>query len=238
VDTAKISIVGLDSVEGMGPARTVYLYVETKNLPRSLGSSAGVPDSVIFPRNPARLGPRQGAAEVPTRPGSRIDTVGHRIDTVPPAVWDTLVVPAASGERERLLRSAEESGVLPWHLMEGLMPTYKVHAYHETGDSAVVEGVKRPILRPQTSFGYWVDYRGELRGWNHSIEGVGTTLEKIAPNWYKLSIPHHGTATVRVAIDPLAPTPRIVVLLLVLIGFLVLLLLLCLIRCARHARRA
>jgi hypothetical protein len=240
VDNASISIVGLDSAAGMGPTRTVYLYVETKNLPRSVGSSVQAVDSIIFPRDSARLRGTSGALlDRHTIGVRRIDSLAGRIDTIPPAAWDTLVVPPrASGERERVLRSAEEGGVLPWHLMDGLMPTYKVHAYHETGDSAIVEGVKLPILRPQTSFGYWVDYRGELRGWKHSLKGVGTTLEEIAPNWYKLSIPHHGTATVRIAIDPLAPMPRIVVLLLVLIGLLVLLLLLCLLRCAHRARHA
>ena len=242
VDKAQISIVGLDSVAGMGPTRTVYLYVEAKNLPKSVGDVAQLPDRIIVPRNPSRLPPdmRMVPATRHTTAGRRGDSLlVSQMDTVPTALWDTLLVPTeASGEREQFLRSAEAAGRLPWRQMDDLMPTYKIHVYHETGDTALVEGVKLPIVRPQTSFGYWVDHRGKLRGWRHRIEGVDTKLEEIAPNFYKLSIPHQGSAAVRIVIKPLEPLPNLVVLLIVLIALLVLALLLCLVKCVRRARHA
>jgi len=240
-DDAEIGIVGLDSVPGMGPTRTVYLYVETKNMPRSIQSEVQVPDIVIVPRSPARL---LGAKGLVVRNHRTVvgahgaTTVVNRIDTVPPAVWDTVMVPPrVSGEREQFLRTAEATGVLSWRELDALMPTYKVHAYHETGDSAVVNGVKLPIVVPQTSFGYWVDRRGAIRGWRHSLEGLDTQLDEIAPNFYKVSIRHHGSVRVRAVIKALEPLRKDKVLLLILIGLLVVALIVCWVKCLKSAPR-
>lgn len=73
-------------------------------------------------------------------------------------------------------------------------PTYRVHVLHETGESVDQDGVSRPELRPQTSFGYFLDHQGDLYGWDHKLKGPW--LIEIAPNFYRVKVPNEGKVTV------------------------------------------
>lgn len=76
------------------------------------------------------------------------------------------------------------------------MPTYRVHVFHDTGKFITLGGVRRPVLDPQGSFGYYVSHLGDLEGWRHRFESDDVELTELAPNWYKISLPNDGVAEV------------------------------------------
>ena len=86
----------------------------------------------------------------------------------------------------------------PWQ--RETRPVYLVHVWHVTGQTFTDHnGATRKVLEPQTSFGYYLEHEGALFGWNHKLTGPG--LVEIAPNFYKISIPDNGTATVTTQIE-------------------------------------
>jgi hypothetical protein len=88
---------------------------------------------------------------------------------------------------------------------DSLMPTYRIYAWHATGDSITMGGETRPIVRAQTAFGYWIDHKGELQGWRHQLKGAHLT--QLGPNLYKISVPNNGFTTVTTTIEALEPRP-------------------------------
>jgi hypothetical protein len=77
-------------------------------------------------------------------------------------------------------------------------PTYIVHAFHDTGKTMKLEdGREVPILRPQTSFGYFALHTGNLYGWETRLYGA----EKITENLYRVRVPNNGTVNVETAIQ-------------------------------------
>jgi hypothetical protein len=96
------------------------------------------------------------------------------------------------------------------------VPTYRVHVYHDTGNRTTVRGVSRPILEPQSSFGFFATHDGNLIGWAARLHGA----IRIAENFYLLRVPNNGVATVNTVIqaienpnepvdpeDPIVPIP-------------------------------
>jgi hypothetical protein len=147
---AQISIVGLDPLPGTRQTRDVFLYVETRNMPRFASGPA---------KNPTAQLRELGATDVLGR-NSRVQ-------------------------------------------LDSVVPTYRVHAYHDTGERLTVDGVTRPFLRAQSSFGYRVRHDGEVAGWRHRLEGAD--LLEIAPNVYKIAVPNGGFATVTTTIEAVEP---------------------------------
>jgi len=76
-------------------------------------------------------------------------------------------------------------------------PTYRVHVYRETGDSALVGGVWRRRVEPQTPFGYYVRHDGALIGWRTVLSGA----EPVGPNLYRVRVANNGSVTVRTTIQ-------------------------------------
>jgi opacity protein-like surface antigen len=76
--------------------------------------------------------------------------------------------------------------------LDQLYPTYVVHAFHDTGKTTVVNGRTMHVLRPQTSFGYYVHHDGQLEGWDTALQGA----QQIAPDYYRIAVPQGGTETV------------------------------------------
>jgi hypothetical protein len=77
-------------------------------------------------------------------------------------------------------------------------PTYQVHVFHDTGEVINIDGTERKLLKPQPSFGYFVDHDGPLTGWRHTLAGA----EEIIPGrYYKLSVPASGKAIVTTTIE-------------------------------------
>jgi hypothetical protein len=192
---AEISIVGLNPVRGT-TTRDVYLYVEVRNMPRMVRSADLQPGGVALPRDTSFAGGRDSLLQQPT----------HR-RRAPDA--RSLIVPAIGvGTRGDALRAAGAAGLVTPEQIDHLMPTYRVHVYHATGDSMTVHGIKHPVLRVQASFGYWVDHKGELAGWSHGLNGLnGAVLQRLAPNFYRLAVVNGGVARVRTLINAIPPQP-------------------------------
>ena len=83
-----------------------------------------------------------------------------------------------------------------------LFPTVRIHAYHDTGERVRgSDGVERPVLRAQTSFGHYLYHEGALDGWQTAIEGA----QRIAENLYLLAVPNNGSAKVTVRVQGVEP---------------------------------
>jgi hypothetical protein len=94
-------------------------------------------------------------------------------------------------QRSQLKELASKQGRL-----ESVFPTYRVHVYHDTGQTIRIQGVAHPVLEPQSSFGYYVSHSGTLYGWDTSLQGA----QKIAENFYKIPIPIDGKAKITTTI--------------------------------------
>ncbi len=104
-------------------------------------------------------------------------------------------------ENFRNLQESWVSGKIPMETFEELMPTYRVHAYHDTGARVTVGGTVYPVLEPQGSFGYHLFHQGQLEGWAHNLSGA----EKIAENIYLIRVPNNGVAQVETIIQAVEP---------------------------------
>lgn len=94
------------------------------------------------------------------------------------------------------------------HIDQPLVPTYRVHVFHDSGKSVTLHGVRRLQLEPQGSFGYYVSHDGALYGWNHSLAAQGFTLEELAPNFYRVAkVPNDGSFAVITTIQALNRPP-------------------------------
>jgi hypothetical protein len=83
-----------------------------------------------------------------------------------------------------------------------LFPTFRVHAYHDTGERVTgSDGNLHPVLRVQSSFGLYAYHEGGLDGWQTSLQGA----QRIADNLYLLAVPNNGTARVTVRIQAVEP---------------------------------
>jgi hypothetical protein len=92
-------------------------------------------------------------------------------------------------------------------------PTYRIHVYHDTGRRTnLVSGQTRPILSPQSSFGYFLDHQGALEGWDARLQGA----IRISQTFYLLRVNNNGTAQVTTVVqargpgDPVLPEDPIV----------------------------
>lgn len=78
------------------------------------------------------------------------------------------------------------------------VPSYRIHAYHDTGKMLELEdGSSVRILTAQTSFGYFVQHKGELYGWESRLYGA----VKLADDFYVSRAPNNGAARVVTAIQ-------------------------------------
>jgi hypothetical protein len=86
--------------------------------------------------------------------------------------------------------------------LDQLFPTFRVHVYHDTGERETgTDGISRPALRAQSSFGLYTYHEGALEGWQTSIQGA----RRIADNLYLLAVPNNGSSKVNVRIQAVEP---------------------------------
>jgi len=222
--SAQVSVVGLPPLPDGRQRRDVYLYVETANMPTRV--PPGGPELgpvVVSGRDTTFVATRDTTLQLPW--GEVRVAEG---DTVLLPTRDTIFVPRAieleqrevwrsrsprrsrahgqdGGELFAAVRQAAQDGRMIAADVDSHVPTYRIHAYHTTGDSVLANGVRRPILEAQTSFGYWVGHDGEVIGWTHRLEGE--RLVRLAPNYYKIEVPNNGTTTITTIIEALEP-PR------------------------------
>jgi len=118
---------------------------------------------------------------------------GNVREPAPPSgMYDLVKVEAAASKSDR----ARYQRPSDFETLTQVHPTYLVHAFHDTGKAVTVNGIAKHVLRPQTSFGYDVHHDGPLSGWEAAIEGA----ERIAENYYRISVPENGAETINTRI--------------------------------------
>ena len=194
---AQISVVGLQPLADGRFTRDVYLYVETVNMSARTSLDALGKSAVTATRDTMIVAHQDTALRTPWG----IIRLG-RGDSLRIPIKRTLLAAGASpGQRFAAVREAAAAGKLSVAQVDSQVPTYRIHAYHATGDSLG----KLPILEAQTSFGYWVEHDGEIMGWRHHIEGEH--LVRLAPNYYKIEVPNSGRSIITTVIEPIAWKP-------------------------------
>jgi hypothetical protein len=180
---AEISVKTLGQL-GAAPDRDVYLWVETLNMPTTT-----TPDEE-----------RRRRAEVEGDIAKRREAVSKEIPPgSPPEDGEG---GGGDGPIDHVPRKGE--GTPEWlqpmpEDVKRLEPSYRVHVWHDTGDTVTEEnGSVRKVLKAQTSFGYLVEHSGPLYGWAPQLTGPGLT--ELAPNFYRLRIPAESTADVHTKI--------------------------------------
>ncbi len=99
------------------------------------------------------------------------------------------------------------------------LPTYRIHAFQDTGQVITRSGVSYKVVDEMTSFGYFVDHQGTLTGWRAGL--TGQSLETIIPDrfWRLKSV--NGIGMVNTSLEAIEERP-IRIWLYILIGLLVL----------------
>lgn len=160
---ADISVRGLSPSPDGSTHRNVYLYVQTFNMPTE----------------PAPGG-EDGGGDI-------------KLAQLRKLLWSRGKAGEDCGD---VYASGSSGSGLPleneFELQERYQPTYKVHVYHESDDFVREGAVLRRVIRPQTSFGFFVKHDGELYAWDHQIVGA----DLIAPNFWKLRVPNNGVAKI------------------------------------------
>jgi hypothetical protein len=111
-----------------------------------------------------------------------------------------LIHPVGTKEGARL-QELVIAGKLSFAELSAKMPTYVVRPYYDTGVKEKLAGVDHVVLEPMPSYGYYVMHDGDIEGWKHSLTGA----VEISPSFYKLGVPHGGSADVGNAIESVEP---------------------------------
>jgi hypothetical protein len=86
------------------------------------------------------------------------------------------------------------------------VPTYRIHVYHDTGETVMIGGTTQPVLNPQVPFGYFLSHSGALGGWRHQLSAPPEAqLQEISPNFYKIVVPNGGSVSVTTTVQALSP---------------------------------
>jgi hypothetical protein len=86
--------------------------------------------------------------------------------------------------------------------LDQLFPTLRIHVYHDTGERVTgSDGIERPLLRVQPSFGLYAYHEGSLEGWLTCLGGA----RRIADNLYLLTVPDGGVAKITTTVQAVEP---------------------------------
>jgi hypothetical protein len=186
--TATISVESLKPISTM--VRDVYLAVETINMPRQDGRDLG------------QFGPIMAAEIRPIDDNDREDLYFkvQRAQEYIKEVFSEKEHESPAARLALLLQAAQVVGINSEEF-ERLFPTYRVHVYHDTGETWKVDGQEYPLLALQSSFGFYAYHEGPVLGWNHTLRGA----IRVAENFYVLRVPNDGTATITTIIHGIAP---------------------------------
>jgi hypothetical protein len=95
----------------------------------------------------------------------------------------------------------EYSSATHHELMSRVWPVYEVHGFYETGETVNVNGKVRKVMRPLMPFGYLLNHDGPYYGFTDAIVGIdGATLTQVAPDLYRVSVPHDGKVRIKTTI--------------------------------------
>jgi hypothetical protein len=156
------------------PQRDVYIYVKAQNMPDKVA-----PDD------------EKDAATSPLDPAAN-PNVKNRGRAALPALRKGRVGTKEAAALQRLL----SAGQISLDQIAEVMPTQTLYVWYDTGKK---DGPAK-ILEPMPSFGYFVAHDGTLTGWDHSVAGIGAALTQVGPHFYRLAVPHNGSAKVNTVI--------------------------------------
>jgi hypothetical protein len=205
---SQLAEINIKDLPGFAGGRDVYLYLQALNMPAQTSPGTQGVGQVPVPGWPPR-----------TDATTTVGVPAPRADIAAVAVEPFATVRTKTGQVITGLSMAVAQGQIDYGQLAVSMPTLIVRAYYDTGVKNTVGGGSRPILRPLTSFGYFVVHDGEVGGWSYDLQGA----QRLAPNWYRVAVPASGIATVTTVIESLPPARPVPWLLLLL--FLVVLLL-------------
>lgn len=190
---ARVSVAGLPALDGE-PTRKVYLYVRAANLPPAPGAAG----PGAWPVPPPKVdGPKSDyAVPVPKRPDPAPDPDRPKPNPGPKLAPTGLAAGNPDGPAKPPPGPAD-----PTDPTADPRPTYTVYAWHETGKTLTLDGLKMREVEAQTSFGYYVNHDGPLTGWRHALTGA----EKIGPNFYVVRPPVGGFVDVGTEIEAVEP---------------------------------
>lgn len=79
--------------------------------------------------------------------------------------------------------------------LASVLTTLRYFVYRDTGKKIIIGGQVRPLLQPQTSFGYFIQHRKPITGWDSALIGSFAPVAGTA-NMYKLAVPAAGKVTI------------------------------------------
>jgi hypothetical protein len=190
---SQVADINIKDLPGFAGGRDVYLYLQARNMPAHASPGTQGIGKLPIPGWPA-------PADVPRTPAGVPTSVGNE----PTGEAGKVPVPHARADQAiAALTMAVATRQIDYGQLAESMPTLIVRAYYDTGVKNTAGGGSRPILKPLTSFGYFVVHDGEVEGWNYELEGA----ELIAPHWYKVAVPASGVAAVTTVIEAIEFLP-------------------------------
>ena len=229
---ARISVRGLAPLDPAVP-RDVYLYVQTRNLPKELppeddADKRPTKDRSALGSEAARDGDKsnddkpdgdKNDGDKPDGDENNDDKPdGDKPDGDKPDGDENNDeesnddkpagprLPKKRGGIHPRVKKALAAGTANLDEVAQVAPTYMVHVFHDTGKTTNIDGTSYAVVAAQPSFGYFVDHAGDLTGWKHELTGAGAV--EIAPNLYKIAVPNDGVAEVRTVIESLGDEPE------------------------------
>lgn len=207
---AEISLKGLPPLPGSKGKRDVYLYVDTRNMPKTargpldekalrgaLEAAAEYDRHVVNLVDPKlALAQSSELLKKADRPASRA-AAGKPREPRPAGEQ----VPSGRGPAPVVVRSSKT----PQEILKDVWPTYEVHVYYDTGTDLQVGSKKGRRLTPAPSFGFFVHHSGDLSGWLHQMVGLDAKLVEIAPHFYKIEVPDGGAVKLVNRIEGITP---------------------------------
>jgi hypothetical protein len=181
--------INIKDLPGFAGGRDVYLYLQQLNMPAYATPGASGVGNIPIPGWPP---PTTDTPSAPGRP-SPTDVAGVGLASAPPAGQ----MQTKAKQTISQLSMAVAASRLSYEQLALSMPTLIVRAYYDTGIKNTAGGGSRPILKPLTSFGYFVVHDGDVEGWKAKLDGA----QLIAPNWYRVAVPASGVATVTTVIE-------------------------------------
>lgn len=205
-EDVEISVAGLQPLPESS-YRAVYLFIERRNMPRKILQTS-TSRRIVLARKKLMdqiLELRDGDFTtvewerfIPRLRNIPVSSVQKMIlqSELRPRNWSGLKDHLGQIPVERLI--ASEVAIREFRPIPTLdtlvrsVPTFRVHAFYETGQIIRIKGRNYPVLRAMTSFGYMVGFDESLRGWSFELAADG--IQRIDPRCYRLNVRNGGSA--------------------------------------------
>lgn len=214
---AELNIAGLTEmlkdVEPPGPRthRDIYLYLKTNNMPEHGNEPLWLPAhameearrTAFAPRTPlyrpARYDHqslRGGEAEAPSKATQPADS---KPSTAAPILSKRPPESARPDHKPKPVQPQTAPEVLElttYQTLAGSWPSYEIYPFYDTGRVRELGGKKHPVLKSMPSWTYYFEHDGRFFGFEYGLDVVGSKLEQVAPNFYKVVVPNEGSLTI------------------------------------------